>query len=322
MEFPIDIVYTWVDGNDFKHQELLSQYTGQKLYNRFANNNEIYYSLYSVYRFAPWTRNIFIVTADYQRPNIIGLPLELISKIRFIKHSQILPKSSLPIFQSYAIESCLHKIPDLAEHFIYFNDDMFLGNHVIPADFFSAEGHCFFFSGKWFVPTFHTFYFLDAWLNTFHQTIKLFETTFIKRRNFRIYRRSLHQCYPCSKVILNSLWEDYPQFKAQLEQNVHEKLRSGNGFNTIYLMQLVGLYKKQFVYRRGPSQFFINLSLLDIIFKYRLMKIHILKPKLICVNNNLTRRKVSIERFFQNQFQKYYRLDSQNDSSNQEMETI
>jgi len=321
MEFPIDIVYTWVDGNDLKHQELLLQHTGQKSYSRFANNNEIFYSLYSVNKFAPWVQNIFIVTADYQRPNIKRIPDELVSKIRFIKHSQILPESSLPTFQSYSIESCLHKIPGLAEHFIYFNDDMFLGNHVIPADFFSKEGHCFFLTGRWFIPTFHTFYLLDPWLNTLRQTISLFESTFAKGRSFRVYRRSLHQCYPCSKALLNSLWND-PHLKTQLEKNIHTKSRSRHVFNTIYLMQLVGLYKNQIVYRKEPSQFFINLSLLDVIFKYRLMMIHILKPKLICVNNNLARQKVGIELFFKNQLQKYYKLDSQNDPSRQDLEML
>jgi hypothetical protein len=33
-----------------------------------------------------------------------------------------------------------HRIPDLAEHFVYFNDDMFLGRPVLPSDFFSPGG--------------------------------------------------------------------------------------------------------------------------------------------------------------------------------------
>ena len=33
-------------------------------------------------------------------------------------------------YNSFAIECFLDRIPGLAEHFIYLNDDMFFGNHV------------------------------------------------------------------------------------------------------------------------------------------------------------------------------------------------
>ena len=45
-----------------------------------------------------------------------------------------------PTYNSFAIESYLDRIPGLAEHFIYLNDDMFFGNNVTEGDFFSASG--------------------------------------------------------------------------------------------------------------------------------------------------------------------------------------
>ncbi|MEV4559339.1 stealth conserved region 3 domain-containing protein [Kitasatospora sp. NPDC049285] len=44
------------------------------------------------------------------------------------------------MFNSHAIETGLHRIPGLAEHFLYFNDDMFLGRPVRPEDFFLGSG--------------------------------------------------------------------------------------------------------------------------------------------------------------------------------------
>jgi hypothetical protein len=40
------------------------------------------------------------------------------------------------VFNSHAIESALHSIPGLSEHFIYANDDLFFANYAVPADFY------------------------------------------------------------------------------------------------------------------------------------------------------------------------------------------
>ena len=41
-----------------------------------------------------------------------------------------------PVFNSHAIESALHKITDLAEHFVYLNDDIFVRRKLTPCHFF------------------------------------------------------------------------------------------------------------------------------------------------------------------------------------------
>ena len=51
----------------------------------------------------------------------------------------------LPTFNSQAIESRLHRIPGLAEHFLYLNDDVFLGRPVPPEMFFTPGGLTRFF---------------------------------------------------------------------------------------------------------------------------------------------------------------------------------
>lgn len=79
--------------------------------------------------------NIFIVT-DQQVPGFIAEH----PRLRIVDHSQILDARYLPTFSSRAIESALHHIPDLAEHFVSFNDDQMLTRHVQPKDFFSAVG--------------------------------------------------------------------------------------------------------------------------------------------------------------------------------------
>lgn len=137
----IDIVYTWVDGSDSNwnrkrkekakiEKHLLSEANSDA---RFMDNNELKFSLRSIYKYAPWINNIFIVT-DNQVPKWLNV---LHPKIKIIDHSEIfIDKSVLPTFSARGIESQLHHIKDLAEHFIYFNDDMFLGNHCTPEHFY------------------------------------------------------------------------------------------------------------------------------------------------------------------------------------------
>ena len=60
------------------------------------------------------------------------------SKVHVVLHEDIIPKELLPTFNSTTIEMFLHKIPGLAEHFIYSNDDMMPMNKMDVHDFFNA----------------------------------------------------------------------------------------------------------------------------------------------------------------------------------------
>ena len=51
-----------------------------------------------------------------------------------------MPAEALPTFNSHAIETSLHHIPGLAEHWLYFNDDFFLGRPIRPEALFSPAG--------------------------------------------------------------------------------------------------------------------------------------------------------------------------------------
>lgn len=139
--FPIDVVYTWVDGEDpqwnaaREHREgadARKEAAGQA---RFRSRDELRYSLRSLHLFAPWVRQIFLVTAG-QRPSWLGDD----PRITLVDHRDVLPADALPTFNSQAIETSLHRIPGLAEHFVYVNDDVFLGRPTRPELFFSPGG--------------------------------------------------------------------------------------------------------------------------------------------------------------------------------------
>lgn len=142
-KFPVDIVYLWCDGNDpvfleKKEKALASQ--GKKLEKqaiapgRFVDNSELKYALRSLEKYAPFIRYVYIVT-DNQTPHWLNTNHP---QLKMINHQDIIPQEYLPTFNSNVIESFIHKIPGLSEHFLYGNDDMFFSAPSSP-DFFFDE---------------------------------------------------------------------------------------------------------------------------------------------------------------------------------------
>lgn len=143
MDFDIDLVYTWVDGNDPEWISKHAAFTGVEeerrdsdCKGRYIDNDELKYSLRSIAMYAPWIRRIFIVT-DNQIPKWLNVTND---KIKIIDHKEIIPPEGLPCFNSTVIEHCMYKIPGLSDHFIYSNDDMFLNRPTTPATFFTEDG--------------------------------------------------------------------------------------------------------------------------------------------------------------------------------------
>ena len=142
--YPIDLVYLWVDGNDAKWQQ--EKLYWQKQYGllnenainncRFVDNQELRYSLRSVAKNMSWINHIYIVT-NGQKPLWLD---ENNDKITIVTHDEIAPKDSLPLFNSTAIELLIANIPNLSEHFIYSNDDFFVYRPLTPNFFFDNKG--------------------------------------------------------------------------------------------------------------------------------------------------------------------------------------
>lgn len=145
--FPIDAVYTWVDGDDpvwvnskrRREAELAgTEYHEEANHEaRFRSRDELKYSLRSLQMYAPWFRKIFIVTAG-QIPSWLDTSD---SRIEVVDHKDIYPDGDyLPTFNSNSIISRLHHIPGLSEHYVYINDDVFFGRDLGPERFFTPTG--------------------------------------------------------------------------------------------------------------------------------------------------------------------------------------
>lgn len=133
----IDIVVLWVDGSDPEWLRKRRQYAPEAQdngsdENRFRDMGLLRYWFRGVEVFAPWVRKVFFIT-DGQLPDWLDTAHP---KLRLVKHSDYIPDAYLPTFDSNVIELWLHKIEDLGERFVLFNDDMFLTAMVKPEDFF------------------------------------------------------------------------------------------------------------------------------------------------------------------------------------------
>lgn len=172
-EFPVDAVYMWVDGADPAWRERKAVHSGPVTKAvqialdeepalaeqaesseadspvaelsagdiRFRNRDELRYSLRSLHMHAPWIRRVYIVT-DRQRPEWLVED----DRLRVIDHQEIFPDADvLPVFNSQAIESVLHRIPGLSEQFLVMNDDGFFLREQQPVQYFSPTGRPKFF---------------------------------------------------------------------------------------------------------------------------------------------------------------------------------
>ncbi|WP_017558467.1 stealth conserved region 3 domain-containing protein [Nocardiopsis baichengensis] len=157
VDVPVDAVVTWVDGTDpawrRRFSAALAGHGGGggadgALENRFSGAEELRYTLRSIAMFAPWVRRVHVVTDDQVPPWLDAAHPD----VRVVDHREVFAPADLPTFNSHAIESRLHRIPGLAEHFLYLNDDMFLGRPVGPEAFFAGNGAPRFFPSATAVP--------------------------------------------------------------------------------------------------------------------------------------------------------------------------
>jgi len=146
LEHPIDAVILWVNGNDPLHQEKMKpflskdhEFKDKNFRTRFDQVEEIEYAIKSIIKFAPFVRKIFLVT-DNQTPDFLKKQVrgEKLEKVEIVDHTVIFKgfEGFLPTFNCLPIETMLTKIPNLSEHFVYFNDDTFLIKETKPFDFF------------------------------------------------------------------------------------------------------------------------------------------------------------------------------------------
>lgn len=140
----IDFVILWVDSNDpiwqneFRSYLRQSQCTDDIRNIRYRNWDNLRYWFRGVEKFAPWVNKVHFITCG-QIPDWLNIKAP---KLHFVKHSDYIPEEYLPTFSTNSIQLNLHRIEGLSEHFVLFDDDMFLIDKVKPERFFRKGLPC------------------------------------------------------------------------------------------------------------------------------------------------------------------------------------
>jgi hypothetical protein len=257
----IDAVVTWVDGNDPKHRKKLSQhfqYLGitpaQVESSRLCSSGEINYCIKLLLKNAPWLRTIFVVT-DAQQPTIIEqlIGTEDEGRVRLIDHKEIFRdfEHNLPTFNSLTIETVLWRIPDLAENFIYCNDDVLIMRPVLESDFFRDDKLVI--RGKW------SRQFAHKRLKFLHKSPDAHRL--LQERSARVaglqkdFLHLPHAPFALKKSLCANFFADYPDL---LQANISYPLRDSHQFWPVSVMQHLALKNNHAILDNTRQSIMIN----------------------------------------------------------------
>lgn len=132
----IDFIIPWVDGGDPEWRVERGKYVAPGESDnrevRFRDWDNLRYWFRGVEKYAPFVRKIFFVTWGHL-PEWLDTSAP---KLVVVNHKDYIPEEFLPTFNSHTIELNFHRIKGLSEHFVYFNDDMFVVSPTKPEDYF------------------------------------------------------------------------------------------------------------------------------------------------------------------------------------------
>lgn len=251
MNYPIDAVITWVDGEDSRHKAKRMEYGNRSIFKaddvagstRFASVGEIFYCVASLNRFAPWLNKIYIVT-DEQDPKVE----EFINRhfpekhipVEIVDHKEIFRgyEEYLPTFNSISIESMTWRIPGLSEHYIEFNDDFLLTAPTKPEDFFTTDGKvvCY---GKKYSSLLVRITRLTKYRKNGNKIVSFKETMCNAARLLGHYL-SFIKLYHTPRALLKSVFEEYfSKHPENLRKNISHRFRCSNQYNVQEIQYLI-----------------------------------------------------------------------------------
>lgn len=131
----MDVVITYVDGNDPVWQQDYQKYTNVPvMQKRFRDWGTLKYLLRGIEVNMPFIRNVYLVVSH---PSQVPAWADT-SNLKIVLHEDIIPEEYLPTFNCNPIELHLHRIEGLDDEYLYFNDDMYPVGKCVPEDFFEG----------------------------------------------------------------------------------------------------------------------------------------------------------------------------------------
>lgn len=301
-DFPIDVVFTWAGTKGVEkaaqyseYQKNISNYAADPV--RFLDNNELKFAVTGVLRNMQWVHRVYIVS-DGEIPEFVAqLSHQEQQKIHIIAHKEIIDEQYLPTFNSHVIEAHLHKIPNLSEHFIYFNDDIIPSRPLKRSHFFQTNGLAILFVSN---KSFHNIQ------KTYQNPIKAARKTATMNANSGTYQL-LKQKYPefefdtlfvhSAKSLTKSGFEEaWRLFGAEIKAFLPNKFRSPNDLNlAAFLVPHLMYAEKQAIFWTELCDYF-DITKPSAQMRYANLlekKENHFQPHTICVNSYRSHEKMS-----------------------------
>lgn len=193
----IDFVLPWVDGNDPEWRKSFLAHLPESGKSddtrevRYRDWGLLRYWFRGVERFAPWVNKIHFITCGHY-PDWLNLEHP---KLRFVRHEDYIPSGYLPTFNSNPILLQLHRLGNLSERFVLFNDDCFLIDKIQPERFFQGGLPCDMATFDVVASTFTANSFAHTVLNNVTAINQMFSKAEVLRAHWRKWFRLEYGSY-------------------------------------------------------------------------------------------------------------------------------
>lgn len=201
----MDIVITYVNGLDPEWQKEYEKHTNVPiLEKRFRDWGTLRYLFRGIEKNMPFIRKVhLVVSQESQVPEWINR-----NEVNVVFHRDIIPAEYLPGFNSNLIEMHLHRIKDLDEEFLYFNDDIFPIAKCDSTDFFRE--------GKGVIGISSHLFVMNTFKQICYRSDRMARLALGVKPTF-VFLRPQHTCTPMLKSECNALYKTIePQIKASL----------------------------------------------------------------------------------------------------------
>ena len=288
IDVDIDYVVPYVDGTDkFWQDQFMKCKSGctyddkLELAKRYSPNTLFKYQFRGIEKFMPWIKTVhLLVSSQSQVPTWINQ-----NNVHVVEHKDFIPNNILPIFNSSTLECFLHRIPNLAECFVYSNDDFYITNYIAKEELFDEIMP---------LSSFHIRH-VNPNCNESYQRMNMIITKFICEKLKIPYQDWTffiqdHVQRAMNKTIFEKIYNMFEDDILKRCTRFREDNNFSQAFFTMYYMCSTQLkYKTKIPYRR--FDFFSEFYQMIDFFNQTSKKNY---PKFLCLNNNDNNNDIAI----------------------------
>lgn len=261
----MDIVITFVNGLDPVWQKNYERYTDQLvLEKRFRDWGTLRYLFRGIETNMPFIRNVHLVVShESQVPEWVNR-----DEVHVVCHEDIIPAKFLPTFNSTTIEMFLHRIHDLDEEFLYFNDDMYPIDSCMSTDFFRDGKGVIGMEWHWWASGMYKKQCRNSYLLACHA---------LGLRTKFVFFRPQHICSPMLKSDCEKIYE---LVEHEIDASI-TRVRSIINLNQYLFLDYMYLQGKIINERLSKKHFSLGLASPSKLSRFIVSPTH----KLVCIND-------------------------------------